>query len=154
MDVDKQLAEWKKQGIVFTEGKAVKLPGVVKHLSSLENNPAGNEKEFTKEVIEFAQARGWKVAHFRTVRVARMNGEIYYETPVQGDGKGFPDLLMVRGTEKLVAELKVKGNTTSEEQDAWLDAFRLAGIPAFVWFPKDWDMIELVLSLADDKRKG
>jgi hypothetical protein len=103
------------------------------------------EKEFQLQVIEYAQARRWRVAHFRAVRVQRSSGECYYETPVAADGKGFPDLIIVRGDRLLAAELKVPGNDTSEEQDRWLAAFRGAGVPTFVWYPEHWPAIEEVL---------
>lgn len=133
-----------------TEGPraVIPMPAVELHKTkSLRKRKVGSmrESEFQLQVIEYAQLRKWKVAHFRAVCVRRANGETYYETPVAANGKGFPDLLMVRGDRLLVAELKVPGNTTSPEQDEWLTRFRGAGVPAFVWFPEDWPAIEEVL---------
>lgn len=105
-----------------------------------------SEADFTAQVIEMAQLRGWRAAHFRTVRVQRKDGSYYYTTPVQGDADGFPDLILVRGKVQLAVELKVGRGATTPEQDAWLDAFdAVPGSYAFVWHPKDWTEIEHVL---------
>lgn len=103
-----------------------------------------SEKEFTRQLIRFAQMHGWATAHFRPARVTR-DGKETYETPVAGDGKGWPDLVLFRGARQVAAELKVPPNTTSSEQDEWLDRFRAAGVPAYVWTPDDWPTIEEVL---------
>jgi hypothetical protein len=66
-------------------------------------------------------------------------------TAVQGSGVGFPDVLFLRGAVLLVAELKVGKNKLTHEQGGWLNAFRLAGIPAYLWTPADWPQIERVL---------
>lgn len=95
------------------------------------------EADFQKQVIELAQLCGWRTAHFRP----GMNRSGRWSTPVQGDGKGFPDLLMVRGRRVIVAELKTSKGRLSQEQEEWLAAFSLADVPAFVWRPGDWDRI-------------
>lgn len=106
-----------------------------------------SEAEFQRQVIEYAQMHGWRVAHFRKVRVQRKNGEVYYETPVAADGKGFPDTILVHEQlcQCLVAELKVGNNQPTFEQREWLSAFRAAGVPTYVWRPCDWAEIETVL---------
>jgi hypothetical protein len=105
------------------------------------------EAAFTRQVIDLARLHGWSTAHFRTVCVQRRNGEVYYETPVQGDGKGFPDLLLIHRRRRLalVAELKVPPNTVTPEQRAWLQNFEAAGVPAYVFRPEDWDEIVATL---------
>ena len=77
------------------------------------------EEEFQCAVIDYAHFNGWKVAHFR--KAMRKDGS--YVTPVQADGKGFPDLLMVRQGRIVVAELKSMGRKPTLEQRAWLEAF-------------------------------
>lgn len=101
-----------------------------------------SEKEFQQQVIEYAQVRGWKVAHFRP----GMTKDGNWVTAVSGDGKGFPDTLLIRRTEIIVAELKVSYNKPSKEQQAWLTAFSMAGVEAYVWWPEDWEQIEKVLA--------
>lgn len=104
------------------------------------------EKEFTKTVIAYAKLRGWRVAHFRPALVRAMGHKPKYITPVQGDGKGFPDLILLRDDEAIVAELKVGKGKTTPEQDVWLDAFEAASIIAYIWTPDDWGQIERALS--------
>ena len=114
------------------------------------------EAQFQQRVIDEAHAQGWTVAHFRAVRIARADGTFYFATPVQADGEGFPDLVMIRagdregvaGATLLVVELKVKGNVASERQVMWLDLFRLTGCAAGVWRPEDWDDIVRTLAMA------
>lgn len=103
-----------------------------------------NEEGFTQQVIAQGQADGWKVAHFRKARIKKKGKETWV-TPVAGDGKGWPDLSLARPPRFFVVELKVPPNTTSPEQDAWLDTFRACGIPAFIWTPDDWPTILKVL---------
>ncbi|MCZ2341491.1 MAG: VRR-NUC domain-containing protein [Bacteroidales bacterium] len=100
------------------------------------------EESFTSAVLGLARLHGWMSAHFRPARTR--SG---WRTAVQGDGKGFPDLVLVhldRGS-LVVAELKVGENKPSPEQGRWLAAFRAAGVPAYLWTPADWDAIECVL---------
>lgn len=98
--------------------------------------PTIAEKELQAAVIEAARLFGWRTAHFRTVPVKR-GPRVIWETPVQGDGAGFPDLVLVRD-EVLWIELKVGGKTLSPAQAEWLEALRAAGEQAFVWTDHDW----------------
>lgn len=92
-----------------------------------------SELEFQAAVIEAARLLGWRVAHFRPARTRRG-----WRTPVQGDGRGFPDLVAVhpgRGA-PLVRELKAGGRAKlSREQAAWLADFEACGVDAGVWRP-------------------
>lgn len=103
--------------------------------------PAITEAAFTKQVLDLARVFGWRSAHFRPARTA--NGG--WRTAVSGDGVGWPDLVLCRGAVILVAELKVGRGKATPEQQAWLAAFRAAGVPAFEWRPEDWEAIEAVL---------
>lgn len=93
-------------------------------------------------MIALARENKWRVAHFRPGRTK--DGE--WRTAVSGDGKGFPDLLLIRRGFLVVAELKVKGRKTTVEQDAWMIAFCRAGARDYLWMPDDWDLIVKVLS--------
>jgi hypothetical protein len=110
---------------------------------------APSEREFQAQVIALARLRGWLVAHFRAARTAKG-----WRTAVQGDGAGFPDLLMVRGAVLLVAELKSDTGTLTPAQSAWLAAFSAAGVLAFCWSPRDWPTIERVLGLGGPDPSG
>lgn len=97
------------------------------------------EAKFTAQVIELARLHGWRTLHLRPARTSKG-----WRTPVQGDGVGWPDLFLVRGPRIVVAELKVDGKLTTE-QEAWLLALGGAGLMVYVWRPKDWSQIEQVL---------
>lgn len=99
------------------------------------------EKDFTAQVIQLARTLGWKVLHMRPAM--SRNGR--WATHVQGDGVGFPDLLMVRGRRRLSAELKVGNKRLEPAQEEWLGALSAADIPAYVWRPADFDHIAEIL---------
>lgn len=99
------------------------------------------EAEFLKQVLQFARLHRWRAAHFRPA----MTRSGRWVTACQADAAGFPDLLLLRGLEAIVTELKVGTRKTTHEQDLWLASFGAAGIPAFIWTPKDWPLIERTL---------
>jgi len=95
-----------------------------------------SEAELQDNVIKTARAFKWRVAHFRSVPV-KHGDRVVYETPVQADGAGFPDLLLVR--ERVVfAELKSETGRMSMAQQDWMFALREADAERYIWFPKDW----------------
>jgi hypothetical protein len=98
------------------------------------------ERDWQQTVIEAAQALGWMVAHFRAAKTSQG-----WRTPVQADGAGFPDLVMVRGKRIIFAELKSNTGRISADQEAWLEALGGAG-EAYVWRPRDWDAVVAALS--------
>jgi len=105
-----------------------------------------NEADFLKSVIDLAHAYKWKVIHFRSA--LRKDGT--YQTPVQGDGVGFPDLILVR--ERVIfAELKSETGKISEAQVEWITALNVAtqekmsGGNTYIWRPSDWDQIVEIL---------
>lgn len=91
---------------------------------------AMTEKQFMGTVIELAKMRGLKVFHTHDSRRCEV---------------GFPDLLMVRGTRLIAAELKLATTKPTEAQTNWLQAFAGAGVFAVVWRPADWTQIEAAL---------
>lgn len=99
------------------------------------------EARFTRAVVKYARAQGWRVLHIRPGRTKEG-----WRTPVLGDGAGFPDTLMLRDQRQVVAELKCGKNKVTPKQREWLQAFERAGVPAYWWYPTDWDEIEQVLS--------
>lgn len=101
-----------------------------------------SEREWQRQVLEYARLRGWRAAHFRPARIS--GGR--WRTPVAADGAGFPDLVLARGGRVIFAELKAEGGRLSAEQRAWLEALREAGgVEVHVWRPKQWDEVEEVL---------
>lgn len=105
-----------------------------------------SEEAVQGQVIDLAHVLGWRVAHFRGARVQRRDGSVRYQTPVQADGAGFPDLVMVRGERLIVVELKSARGRARAEQEAWLASFEgVPGCEVYVWRPRDWDAIAGVL---------
>jgi hypothetical protein len=96
------------------------------------------ERDFQRAVVETARLFGWRVAHFRPAR--RNDGT--WRTPVEGDGAGFPDLVLLRRERMMVRELKVGTGKLTREQEDWLRWFRDAGVDACVWRPEEWPGIE------------
>ena len=98
-------------------------------------------KELQKELIDLLRKCGWRVAHTPPVQAVTKgrDGEDVkrWMTPIQADGKGFPDLLAVR-ERLIVIEIKGKGDKLSGEQSVWLSAFRMAGVEAYVWTAAEW----------------
>jgi hypothetical protein len=90
------------------------------------------EAQLLEAVIDAAHFYGWRVAHFRPAKTERG-----WRTPVQADGKGWPDLTLVR--ERVVfAELKTARGLVSAEQEDWLAALARAGAELYLWREGDW----------------
>lgn len=103
--------------------------------------PKITEEQFTRQVIAYAKLCGWRVAHFRAARLK--DGS--WRTPVQGDGKGWPDLFLIKYQRVLVVELKSDDGELTREQREWMIAFNKTPIPWRVWRPRDWKEVEEAL---------
>ena len=90
-----------------------------------------SEAEFTTQVVQLFQLRGWMVVHIRPAKTARG-----YRTPYEGD-PGLPDIIASRLGRTILAELKVGKNKPTQEQREWLDA---SG--GYLWYPADWEQIQ------------
>ena len=99
------------------------------------------EKKFTDMVMKLASLCGWRTLHLRP----GLNRRGKWQTAVQGDGAGFPDLLLLKGPWQIAAELKVDKNESRPEQTAWLEAFAETGAFSYCWRPEMWNEIEAVL---------
>ena len=115
-----------------------------------------NETTFENEVVALARRHGWRVAG--TARTGRGT-----RTPIRHDSKGLPDLMLSHAERGCLvfAELKVGNNTTSDDQDAWLDDlhavelrmhdhFPPMPVRVFVWHPDDVVEIADVLSFGTE----
>ena len=98
------------------------------------------EADFLKSVVDLAHVYKWKMVHFRSA--LRKDGT--YQTPVQGDGSGFPDLVLVREC-IIFAELKSEQGKLSGNQVIWLNDLRTAGQIVYLWRPSDWEQIVDIL---------
>lgn len=101
------------------------------------------EAQWQKQVVDLAHTYHWRVAHFRAARMP--SGR--YATPVQADGAGFPDLVLVRDGRLIFAELKVgTGKLSSRQVDWFVDLDAVAdeapNVIMRVWFPADVEAIK------------
>jgi hypothetical protein len=92
-----------------------------------------NEDRLLGDVLELCGWLGLMVAHFRPARTTKG-----WRTPVAGDGKGFPDCVILGRGGVLWRELKSARGKVSVEQREWMDALRRAGQDVAVWRPADW----------------
>ena len=100
-----------------------------------------SEADFQRAVIDLAHLYRWRVAHFRPAMMR--SGR--WATPVQGDGAGFPDLILVRARRLLALELKSDKGRATPAQIEWLADLAHAGVEAHVIRPGDWDqLVELL----------
>ena len=78
---------------------------------------------------------------------AKLFKYLYYHTfRSQFSPAGFPDCVLVRGSEPVIyAELKSEAGKLSEPQRTWLLALHRAGERVFVWRPSNLDEIISVL---------
>ena len=100
-----------------------------------------SENEWTNHIITTARMYGWLVAHFR----AGMMRSGRWCTPVQGDGAGFPDLVLCRDR-VIFVELKSEKGRLSAAQKHWISKLEKAGVEIYVWRPSQYDEIVAMLS--------
>lgn len=89
------------------------------------------EAEFQSLVVEMAEMLGWLVVHIRN-------------TVANPDA--LPDLLMWRGDDYLLAELKTERGAVTAKQQQWHENAAYRGVTVHVWRPSDWPEIEAALS--------
>ena len=92
--------------------------------------PKLTEKQFMAQVIQLAKLRRWMVYHTFDSRRST---------------EGFPDLVLLRDSRLIVAELKVGNNEPTTAQKWWLAAFKDANVAAHIWRETDWKLIEEIL---------
>jgi hypothetical protein len=96
-----------------------------------------SEDDLLTAVLDLARLLGVFSAHFRPARRQGKDGRTRWETAVQGDGKGYPDLTLVGPAGLMFRELKSTSGTCSPEQAAWLAQLTAAGADTGVWRPAD-----------------
>jgi VRR-NUC domain len=102
-----------------------------------------DEQSFQACVLEVARLAGWRALHIRPAR--RADGS--WRTPVAGDGRGWPDLTLVRPPRLLFCELKSERGRLRPEQSDWLGVLRLLPqAEVYLWTPADWDSLVEVLT--------
>jgi hypothetical protein len=98
------------------------------------------EEQFQRTVEDYARLMKWRIAHFRPARTATG-----WKTAVSGDGRGFPDLVLVRGKRVVYIELKSEKGRLSADQAAWITALQGAKQECYVFHPSDWGELSEVL---------
>ncbi len=102
------------------------------------------EADLLSWVLDVAHLYGWRVAHFRPAMT--QHG---WRTPVQADGKGWPDFVLVHPSKTkplLFVELKSEKGKLTPEQETWLrDLAVCPHVQVFVWRPSDREKIAEVL---------
>jgi hypothetical protein len=91
-----------------------------------------SEADWLTRVIDIPLLNGWLVNHQRPARTERG-----WRTATQGRA-GFPDLVLARNGEVIVAELKANAGQLRPEQKEWL---RHLGPYGCVWRPRDSDQV-------------
>jgi hypothetical protein len=100
---------------------------------------ATSEAELQQAVVDLARLNGWLIFHTLDSR---------------GSAAGFPDLVLVRAGQLVVAELKTETGRVHPEQQTWLDALAgveqacqeahhdMCGVDTHIWRPSDWPSIQ------------
>lgn len=100
---------------------------------------SSRERDFTLAIIDLAICHRWICHHnFDSRRV-------------HPSGAGLPDLIFVRDTQVIWAELKTGGRRRTDRQVLWANALTAAGQDVRLWTPDDWDEIAQILTA---KRTG
>jgi hypothetical protein len=95
-----------------------------------------SETEWQRQVTDLAEMLGWAWAHFRPARTAHG-----WRVPVSGPlGKGWPDLVLIRGERVIFAELKAENGRPTPDQ-TWLLTLVADAVETAVWRPSDLDRV-------------
>jgi hypothetical protein len=74
--------------------------------------------------------------------LAKDNGWLaFHNFDARRSEAGFPDTHLLRKSEQVVAELKTAKGKLSGPQKRFINAYRRAGVEAYVWRPGDWKTI-------------
>lgn len=96
-----------------------------------------SEASFQSQVVELARLYGWRLMHMKPTQIR--SGR--WVTATTGDS-GFPDLVLVKGSSLVFAELKRANGRLSDGQRVWIDALVRAGQEVYVWYPLDLPFIK------------
>lgn len=85
-----------------------------------------SEKAWQNQVLSVAVLYGW---------------HHYHPFDSRRSVSGWPDLVLVRPPELVIAELKTEKGRTSRAQRLWLDLLAECGVEVHVWRPSDFDEV-------------
>ena len=144
---------------------------------ALNRHGESNEAGWQYTVLGLARLYGWRTYHAPDNRPSGRTGRP--QTLAAPEGRGFPDLVLLRGPRLVVAELKAARGRLGPGQADWLAAFRevgegigellrevpvkrleellggLGGLPtveAYLWRPGDWEDVQRVLGHGQARR--
>lgn len=121
------------------------------------------EDQWLRTVLDLAAAYGWRTYHVDNSarKVTRRSGSVAWVRNVNVQGKGFPDLVLVRAKDGrlIFAELKTNTGHVDHEQRQWLNDLEAVHdevhhqsgnlmrdhIEVFIWRPRDYDAMERAL---------
>jgi hypothetical protein len=104
--------------------------------------PPGPEERLLREILRIVRKLGGLAYHPRAART-----EDGWVVPVQGDGKGWPDLVILLGGRIFVFELKSEVGRLTREQRRWLEEFsRVPSVTPMVVRPRDLDRVRDLLT--------
>lgn len=89
-----------------------------------------SERDWQNFVIARALNHGWTYYHAPDNKPC--NGRRQKIVP------GFPDLVLVKGSKLVFAELKAETGRVSAEQKVWLAKLAATGCEAHIWRPSQW----------------
>lgn len=95
------------------------------------------EKDLQKSITQAAKTFGWRVYHTYNSRRSE---------------PGFPDLVMVRGSRVIFAELKTAKGRISDAQTEWLTALSRTHSEVYLWRPADLEDAFRVLAPLDKSK--
>lgn len=99
---------------------------------------AQTEAHFMGLITDYARSCGWAYLHI----APGLNERGRYRTPVSGElGVGWPDLFLVRRTDRLAIEVKAQKGRVTPSQERVMELLTAAGIDCRVWRPSDWNEI-------------
>ena len=100
------------------------------------------ESTWHRHVVTFALEQGWKVFHDQATNARRRCTACGAVRRGPRNQKGFLDLLMIRGSRLVVAELKSESGTTTPEQEELLAAWRkVPGAEVYIWRPSERETV-------------
>lgn len=97
-----------------------------------------SEREWQNQVHRLASSLGWKYYHAPDNKP--INGRI------QKVVAGFPDLVLVKDSRLIFAELKRELGQVSDSQKEWLAALEATGVEVYVWRPSQMREVQQILS--------
>ena len=110
-------------------------------MSDLQKYGALLEGDFQTQVTDLAERLRWEWFH---VHPTQVRGKVWITGTSGSMRVGWPDLVLVRGSRLIFAELKKQSGKVEPEQQRVMDLLRTVG-EVYVWRPSDIEGIERLL---------